>query len=155
MKKIIIFLAIIIVLFAGIAIMNTVQNKEKVADNPYGKDDLHQLTVDLLDDKNYQHIITPKNLEKKLENEKQTFVYFFQPDCSYCLKATPKLMAAAKERGVEINQYNLDEFEEGWEQYDIEVTPTLVVYEDGKQVDKKVGDDSEKAFTEFLHTHKK
>ncbi|MEH6941479.1 thioredoxin family protein [Bacillus sp. JJ722] len=155
MKKIIIFLAIIIALFAGIAFMNSVQNKEKTADNPYGKEDLEPLTIDLLDDENYQNIITPKNLEKKLENEKQTFVYFFQPDCSFCKIATPKLMATAKEQGLDINQYNLMEFEEGWDQYDIEGTPTLVVYEDGKEVDRKVGDDSEKGFKEFLHTHEK
>ncbi|WP_042349919.1 thioredoxin family protein [Bacillus massiliigorillae] len=176
MKKVIIFLAIIVVLFAGIAIMNNMQNKEQAAKQQeadeqannelsseqkalakklYNKDLLKSSTIAQLEDKNYQNIITPKNLEKKLDTEKQTFVYFFSPECSHCVAATPKLMTAAKDKGINVNQYNLNEFEDGWDQYNIESTPTLVVYEDGKEVDRKLGDDSEEAFNEYLAQHKK
>ena len=64
-------------------------------------------------------------------------------------------MKAAKEQGVTIHQYNLLEFEEGWDKYGIDQTPTLVSYENGKQADVKIGEDSEAGFASFLEKHKK
>lgn len=153
MKKVIIFLAVIIVLFGGLAIMNNMQKNESADENAYGKNELQQSTIDQLDDPNYQFIITPDELEKKLQNEKQTYVYFYSPECSHCLNATPKVVKTAKDQNTEINQFNLLEFEDGWDQYEIESTPTIVVYENGKEVDRKVGDDAEDSFTNFFKKH--
>ncbi|WP_019244054.1 MULTISPECIES: thioredoxin family protein [Bacillus] len=150
MKKVIIFLIVIIALFVGIALITNTQNSQKVKDNPYGKDDLHQETIDQLDDKNYQYVITPENLEKKLNNEKETIVYFYSPTCHYCKEATPKVLAAAKKLDIDVNQYNLYEFENGWDDYGIENTPTLVVYENGKEKDRIVGDTDQKVFEDFF-----
>ncbi|WP_050614112.1 thioredoxin family protein [Bacillus testis] len=161
MKKIIIFLAGIIVLFAAIFLVTNMSKDQKKSENAsksakslYDGKDLKQETIDQLDDPNYQNIILPEDLEKKLANEQQTFVYFFSPTCPHCIKATPKMMKAAKAEGVHINQFNLWEFEDGWDKYHIESTPTLIVYNKGKEVDRLNGDTSQKTFASFIKQYK-
>jgi thioredoxin-like negative regulator of GroEL len=148
MKKILIFGAIIVVLFGALAFVTTYQKNEKAEGNVYGKDDLHTATVDQLDDPNYQNIILPDELEAKLENKEDTIVYFFSPICEHCNVTTPVLMPAADKVGVEIDQYNILEYEEGWNQYGIKSTPTLVHYKDGKEVARSEGSNTE----EYFHT---
>jgi thiol-disulfide isomerase/thioredoxin len=150
MKKIIIFGAIILVLFGALAFITTYQNNKKAEGNVYGKSDLDPATIDQLDDPNYQNIILPDELEKKLENKEDTIVYFFSPLCEHCKVTTPVLMPVADEVGVEINQYNILEYEEGWDQYAITATPTLVHYKDGKEVDRIEGSNSEENFRTLL-----
>jgi thiol-disulfide isomerase/thioredoxin len=150
MKKIIIFGAIILVLFGGLAFMTTYQNNQKAEGNVYGKSDLDPATIDQLDDPNYQNIILPDELETKLENKEDTIVYFFSPLCDHCKATTPVLMPVADEVGVEIKQYNILEYEEGWNQYAITGTPTLVHYKDGKEVARVEGSNTEENFRTML-----
>jgi thiol-disulfide isomerase/thioredoxin len=150
MKKILIFGAIIVVLFGALAFVTTYQKNEKAEGNVYGKDDLHTATVDQLDDPNYQNIILPDELEAKLENKEDTIVYFFSPVCEHCKVTTPVLMPVAEEVGVEINQFNLLEYEDGWNQYGITATPTLVHYKDGKEVARSEGSNTDEAFRSLL-----
>ena len=135
MKKVLIFLGIIILLFGSLAYLTNRQNSEKVSeDNPYKKSSLHPETVALLDDENYQNIILPDELDQKLADQSDTTVYFFQSTCGYCKQATPILSPLAEELGIDLVQYNLLEFEQGWDDYAIEATPTIVQYKDGKEV---------------------
>jgi thiol-disulfide isomerase/thioredoxin len=134
MKKILIFLAVIIVLFSGVAILTNMQNSEKAEDNPYGKDKLHPDTIALLQDENYQNLILPDELELKLENKEDMTVYYFQSSCEYCKVATPILSPLAEDMGIDLVQYNLQEFEQGWNEFGIEGTPTIVQFKDGKEV---------------------
>ena len=133
MKKVLIFLGIIIILFGTLGILNYIQTTEKVEGNPYGKDTLKAATVDLLDDENYQNIIVPQKLEEKLANKEDVTVYFFQSTCEYCKEATPILMPMAEEMGIDLVQFNLLEFEDGWDEYRIESTPTIVHFKKGKE----------------------
>jgi thioredoxin 1 len=150
MKKILIFGVIILVLFGALAFITTYQNNQKAEGNVYGKSDLDPATIDQLDDPNYQNIILPDELEKKLENKEDTIVYFFSPLCEHCKVTTPVLMPVADEVGVEINQYNILEYEEGWDQYGITGTPTLIHYKDGKEVDRIQGSSTEENFRSVL-----
>ncbi|MGM7719222.1 thioredoxin domain-containing protein [Metabacillus sp. Hm71] len=150
MKKILIFGAIIVILFGALAFITTYQNKQQVEGNVYGKDNLKPATIDQLDDPNYQNIILPDELEAKLEKKEETIVYFFSPECTHCQATTPVLMPVADEVGVEIDQFNLLEFEDGWTQYGIESTPTLVHYKDGKEVARSVGSNTEEYFRNLL-----
>ena len=167
MKKIIIFLAVIIVLFATIAVINNKQTAQKVEGNPYGKDTLDPATIAQLDDENYQNIILPEDLEKKLANKEDGVIYFYSSTCAHCKSATPKIMEEAEKLGIEVLQYNLQEFEQGWDDYGIQSTPTLVVFEDGKLKESpagtsqeltnpKVGDDPlQENYSEFFKIHVK
>jgi thiol-disulfide isomerase/thioredoxin len=156
MKKIIIFSAIIIALFVGMAVLTNMQNKAKIGENnPYKTNDLQQATIDQLDDPNYQNIILPEELEQKLDNNEDVTVYFFASDCPHCKVTTPVLMPLADEMGIDVVQYNLLEFQNGWNQYAIEGTPTLVRYEDGKEVARIDGSREEAVFRQWFEENVK
>ena len=153
MKKVLIFSAVVILIFAVIAILTSQQKAEKTAGNPYGTDDLKSSTVDLLDDENYQNIITPDELDQKLEEEDSTIVYFFSPECIHCMNTTPVLMPVAEDMDKHVDQYNLLGYENGWNEYNIESTPTLVKYENGKETSRIVGEHSKEEFEEWFQAN--
>lgn len=153
MKKIIVFLAIIVLLFVGIAVLNSVQNKEKVQGNPYGTNDLDQATIDQLDDPLYDNIILPEELEEKLENGEDVTAYFFSPTCPHCQRTTPIVAPLAEDMGVDLVQFNLLEFDNGWNQYRIESTPTIIHFEDGVEVGRIAGATGEEEFKEWFETY--
>lgn len=154
MKKVLIFAAVFIVLFGALALVTNYQQKQKAAGNPYGKDELNPATVDQLDDPNYQDIILPEEVDEKIDKKEDFIVYYFSPTCEHCQRTTPVLMPAAEDAGVKIDQLNLLEFEDGWDKYGITATPTLVKYEDGKEVDRVEGSNDEAFFKELLNEWK-
>lgn len=157
MKKLGIIAGVIVVLFALIILLNNLSNKQKLADNPYGTDDLRQSTIDLLGNKNYQNIILPDKLEEKIAEGGPVYAYLFSPECPHCMNFTPTLMKKAKELDVHIDQLNILEYNKGWDDYNIEATPTLIYFNEGKEVNRIVGDYSEHLddLTTFLSLAKK
>ncbi|MCQ6563004.1 thioredoxin family protein [Paenibacillus mendelii] len=136
MNKPIIFIGIIVVLFALIFVLNN-SNKNAL----YGKSssDLNPATRELLDDPNYQNIILPGDLADMKKNKEDFFVYFFSSDCSHCRFTTPQLTPLVKELGVDMKMFNLLEFREYFGKENIEFTPTLVYFKDGVQAERLVG----------------
>jgi thiol-disulfide isomerase/thioredoxin len=155
LKKMIIFLIVIIALFAGITFLTKVQNEEKVADNPYKKETLDPNTIAQLDDPNYQNIILPENLEEKLADDEDITVYFYSPTCPHCQKTTPIVAPLAKDMNINLAQYNLLEFEQGWDDYRIESTPTIVQYKNGKETARIVGYNEESVFRDWFNQNTK
>ncbi|MDN4493208.1 thioredoxin family protein [Ureibacillus aquaedulcis] len=143
MKKLGIIGAIVVVLFAAIIILTNLANKDKLKDNPYDTDNLNQATIDLLDNENYQNIILPEALKEKVDSGEPVVAYMFSPTCVHCQAMTPALMPIAEEVDVHIDQYNLLEYEQGWDDYKVESTPTLIYFKDGKEVNRIVGDYSQ------------
>lgn len=154
MKKLLIIAGIVVVVFAGIIFLTNQANNEKMADNPYDTEDLEQATIDQLDDENYQNIVVPADLEEQIASGEPTTVYFFSPTCQYCQQTTPVLMPVAEDMDVDVLQYNLLEYEQGWQQYMIEATPTLIHYDNGEEVSRWVGaqpkENIEKFFTDVV-----
>ncbi|MEV9641564.1 thioredoxin family protein [Mammaliicoccus sciuri] len=150
MKKLLAIGGIIVVIFVLIVVLNNQSNKKKLADNPYGTNDLKQSTIDLLSDKNYQNIALPDDVAKKIESGDPTTVYFFSPECSFCQEMTPRLMPIADEYDAHVYQYNMLEFEDqAKSRYSVESWPTLVHYKDGKEQGRMSGaqpDENIKAF---------
>ncbi|WP_456271996.1 thioredoxin family protein [Bacillus sp. AK031] len=155
MKKVIIFLVAIIGIFAAIAVVTKMQQDQAAEGNPYDKENLRASTIDLLDDPNYQNLIMPDELETKLENGEDVTVYFFSPECSHCLATTPILAPLAEDMGIDLVKYNILEFEQGWNDYNIEATPTIVHYEDGKETARIVSSQSAEAFEQFFNENVK
>lgn len=151
MKKVVIFVAAVVLIFAAIAFLTNKQQTEKTSgnNNPYGKDDLKSATVDQLDDPLYQNIITPDELDEKLDKEESVTVYYFSPECSHCVKTTPILMPVAEDLDKHIYQYNVLEFEQGWNE--IDATPTLIHYEDGKETSRIEGERSAEEFEQWFN----
>ncbi|MGE8079705.1 thioredoxin family protein [Peribacillus loiseleuriae] len=155
MKKIIIFLVIILALFATLGIVTTMQKDEKLkaADNPYGTDKLAQATIDQLDDPNYQNIILPAQLDKKLKAKENVAVYYFSPLCEHCKRTTPVVAPLAEEMGIDLVQYNLLEFEQGWNDYNLKETPTIVFYKNGVEQDRIIGENEEATFKHWFEVN--
>lgn len=149
MKKLWIYLLIIVVLFGALFFLTQMSKNQYAEDAKrlYNKspDELTQPTLELLDDPNYQDIITEDMLSQKLANQESLFVYFFQPTCVHCQVTTPILMPMIDQLGIDIHQYNLSEYREGWEKYGVTATPTIIYYKDGVRAGELSGEISDAA----------
>ncbi|RKQ31290.1 thioredoxin family protein [Oceanobacillus halophilus] len=149
-KKMIAIVGFIVVLMIALFFVVQYQNKQALADNPYGTDDLDQATIDQLDDPNYENQILPDELNKKMENGEEVTVYFYSPTCVYCQNTTPYLVPLAEKNGIDMVKYNLLEFGQEARPYAIESTPTLIHYEEGEEVARIVGQRPEEEFQAFF-----
>jgi len=150
LKKLWIIGGAIVAVFILLIVLTNMSNDKKLADNPYGTDDLKQETIDQLDDENYQNIILPDDLKEQVESGEPVTAYFFSPICVHCKAMTPVLMPVVEEMDVDLVQYNIYEFEQGWEDYMIEATPTMIHFEDGKEVSRMVGNQPKENIQAFF-----
>lgn len=129
-------------------------NNKKVSNenNPYGDKNLQQETIDQLDDENYQNIMLPDELEKKIKAGEDVNAYFFSPICVHCQAFTPELMPIADELGIDIAQLNVYEYDELWSKYNFNQTPTFIRFEDGEEVARFVGAKEEVELRAFFDT---
>lgn len=126
------------------------QKNQKLENNPYQTKDLKPETIDQLDDPLYQNIILPDELNAKLDDNEDVTVYFFSPTCSYCNKTTPIVSPLAEEMDIDLVQLNVLEFEEAWDDYNLEATPVIIHYENGKEKDRITGYGEKEAFENFF-----
>ncbi|WP_231735333.1 thioredoxin family protein [Gracilibacillus massiliensis] len=154
MKKMIIFVLVLVLIFGGLVFIVNYQNSKQLdgVDNPYGKTDLNQTTIDQLDDEIYQNQILPDELAERLDNGEDTTVYFYDPNCVHCQKTTPVLVPIAEEYGVDLVKMNLEEFQDQWGAYNIQSTPTMVHFEDGEESARIVGEQPQSNFESFFET---
>jgi thiol-disulfide isomerase/thioredoxin len=154
-NKMFIILGSILVLFVALYFVVDAKNKKTIGDheNPYGKDNLSQSTINQLDDPLYQNQIIPDDLDKELANEKDMTVYFYSPECDHCKRATPILMPVVEDLDIDMKKLNLLEFKNDWNTYRIEGTPTLVHYENGKEVARLNGARTAEEFRAFLNEY--
>ncbi|MGM0899309.1 MAG: thioredoxin family protein [Bacillota bacterium] len=150
MKKLLIIAGVVLAIFALIVFLTNQSQNEKLADNPYGTDDLNPATIDQLDDENYQNIALPEEVNEQIQSGDPTTVYFFSPTCQYCQETTPVLMPVAEDMDVDVLQYNLLEYEQGWSDYALEATPTLVHYENGQEVARWTGAQPKENIEQFF-----
>ncbi|WP_017185860.1 thioredoxin family protein [Alkalibacillus haloalkaliphilus] len=133
MKKLLIFGGVIVVLFIALILL------------------VDASSDDVTDDPLYDNEVTPSELETTLEEEEQVTVYFHSPECQYCLETTPVLVPLAEDMDVDLVLYNLLEYEQGWHNYGIDSTPTVVHFENGEEVNRIVGAAPEEEFESFLN----
>ncbi|WP_026569139.1 MULTISPECIES: thioredoxin family protein [Sediminibacillus] len=149
-KKMWIILGVIVVLIGALIFVVSYQNSQKMADNPYGKENLRQSTIDQLDDELYQNQILPDELEEKLDNKEDVTVYFYSPECIHCQKTTPVIVPMTEEYGIDLKKLNILEFQEPWKTYHIEGTPTLIHFENGEEVARISGEQSKPTWENFF-----
>lgn len=154
MKKIIVLSVIVAALLIGAIVYSDISNREKAAGNPYGKATLHPATLEQLNDPLYDNLIMPDELQKRLHNQEELFVYFYSPLCEHCLATTPVLVPIADEVGIDLKKHNLLEFTSSWDEYKIEFTPTLVHFKDGKEVARMVGGQDASVWRSWLTEQK-
>ncbi|MGM0837855.1 MAG: thioredoxin family protein [Bacillota bacterium] len=136
MKKIVVIVSIIVAIFIALAVITNIQQKQQSEGNPFGKDKIRPSTQEQLDDPLYQNIILPDELKEKVENGESATVYFYSPECPACKQTSPVVVPMAEEMDVDLELYNILEFEQGWDDYKIQSTPTFIHFEDGKEVSR-------------------
>ncbi|GIO25702.1 thioredoxin family protein [Ornithinibacillus bavariensis] len=153
-KKMLIIIGVIVVLFFALYFVIDYKNDKALeANNPYGTTDLEQATIDQLKDPNYDNQILPKDLIAEVESGKPMTVYYYSPTCVYCQKTTPYLAPLAKKMNVDMKKLNLLEFSTAVPQFGIKSTPTLVYYEDGKEVRRLEGQKTEEEYKAFFEEY--
>ncbi len=158
-RKLILYFGVFALLIVALVVVNQQANKAS-SDNVYGipTSQLSPQTVGLLDDPNYQNIILPEELDKRLADKESFFLYYFSAQCPHCIATTPQLNPLIEDAGVDVKQFNLDVYNDGYNKYDITYTPTLIYYENGVEVERIEGGFgpgiTAETFTEFLNKHK-
>ncbi|NMC36546.1 thioredoxin [Candidatus Beckwithbacteria bacterium] len=79
--------------------------------------------------------------EKVLKADKPAVIDFYAQWCGPCQMAAPIIDKLADELGnkVVIGKVDVDEAQELAMQYGVMSIPTMIVFKDGKEVDRKVG----------------
>lgn len=98
----------------------------------------------------YKNQISLTQLEEKIANKEDVYAYFYQPDCEYCKIVSPMLFPMADEMNKMIYPVNVKGKDDAWMDYKLEGTPTLIHFQEGKEVGKIVGSHPQEAFREFL-----
>ncbi|MFX3622963.1 MAG: thioredoxin family protein [Ectobacillus sp.] len=127
MKKMLIFAAILAVIFSAIAFIGKSEKKDY-----------------------YTNAISLDELQQSLQDKKDMTIYFYQPTCTYCQKVSPIIVPMAKDMDIDMKVLDLQKYSTGWDEFKIEGTPTVVRYKDGKEVDRIVGEHTEKEFKEWF-----
>lgn len=155
MKKMILFLSAVIVIFGLIAFLDHYQNNQKLNRNIYDEPTLNPSAVKELNDPLYQNQISLNELQKMIDDNENITVYFYSPICAHCETTTPIIVPMAEKLGINLRKLNLLEYETGWDMFEIKGTPTIINYNKGEEVSRFVGGASELEFKAFFKQIKK
>ncbi len=85
--------------------------------------------------------LTEENFQAEVQSDKQVLVYFAADWCRDCQNMEP-IIEEINQTGdyAKICRVNTDEQIELREEYEIELIPTFILFEDGQEVRRKVGE---------------
>ncbi|WP_249712258.1 co-chaperone YbbN [Bacillus cereus] len=139
MKKMLIFGGIIIVLFAAIFAVTQMEKKNASTDEKGY----------------YSNKISLEDLNKNIADKKEQTIYFYQTSCVHCQKVSPIVVPLAKDLNVDMKVIDIENLNEPWDKYNIQGTPTIIHFKDGKEVSRISGEQSKDKFKEWFEQTKK
>lgn len=102
----------------------------------------------------YQNQIKINELQNDILKQNEKFVYFYKTNCHYCQKISPIVIPMANTLNIDMKVLNLEEETNGWNQFKIGGTPTIVHYRNGKEVDRIEGAYKQKEFEAWFNKNK-
>lgn len=99
--------------------------------------------------------ITVSNFEETLKTSKPVLMDLWAPWCPSCVQLGPELEAAEKELSdkVVIGKANVDNSKELAVKFGVMSIPTMIIFKDGKEVDRHVGYMEAKSVVDFISKH--
>jgi thioredoxin len=92
-----------------------------------------------------------KLYKEAMEGSKPVLIEYWAPWCVYCRRITPAMKQLAERReDLLVAQVNIDDHPELAKREQIEVIPTLVLYEKGEALGSIVAPESRSRIEEFL-----
>ena len=91
--------------------------------------------------------VTADELETKISEEEEVVVYFWQTGCEYCEQVKPYVEPLIEENdavSINLTDHNV------WTTYGINGTPTMIRFQDGKEVGRVEGAVSEQQYETFF-----
>ena len=77
--------------------------------------------------------LTPEQLAQKIQQGDNFYVYFYSPICEQCIKTEPALRQAIKDLGLKsLVKVDVQKYADLRQTYQIQGTPTIYVYRQGK-----------------------
>src|SRR5699024_996399 len=124
-------IALVVVIFAGVFIFMSSgsDDPESLSESGYypytdkEPGELEGSTIDKLDNEDYHHNKTPDEVKETVGACEGELVYSSRPTCVHCEAATPFLMDALNSEEHHITQLNVPEYQQAWQDYQIEATP--------------------------------
>ena len=100
--------------------------------------------------------ITDANFEELLGTGKPMVLDFWAEWCGPCRQLGPILEAIDEEMGSDVTIYkmNVDDSPETASQFGIRSIPTMFLFKDGKQVDTKVGLNTQSTISSWIESYK-
>lgn len=98
------------------------------------------------------HITDDQFEEQVLKNSKPVVVDFWAPWCGPCQMAGPildKLADEYKEKAL-VAKVNVDENQQTAGKYGVMSIPTVILFKDGKEVERKIGFGGEQAYVDLI-----
>jgi len=137
MKKKIVLIMLIILFIVGMILLNNVLQKETNKEIP--KENVIQAT-EKQEEKKVTKVTSKNFKEEVLESEKTVLIDFYADWCGPCRVLSPRVEEFAKENeDIKVVKIDIDEEQDLAIEYDVMSIPTLVVIENGKEVDRAVG----------------
>jgi thioredoxin 1 len=99
--------------------------------------------------------VTAQNFDQSIQSG-VVLVDFYGPWCGPCKKLGPVIDSAAEKlkAGQKIVKVNIDQSKDLARRYRVSAVPTLILFKNGKEVDRMQGFVSEEAILEFINSAK-